>query len=899
MGNRKRSVTGNCDYPRSPSATSTACWPPSHAEISPDGLSSLEQSVDPPLLISNGSEEQQVASAKRLKMDEEDRGATYYLLLYGCTGYGELSLKSNCGDGDVSKGGTSTGNAAGGGSDVGMKREALSPSVNVAAGAGLNAQLSYSWDEEADSVLLAWALLRASDNKVLLVDERQIRSLSGSAKLNDAFATRANLTNEELLQSPFSFSDVIAQMQNRVDENVGPKDSVVCVTPGCELLRQQLLPECVRRGVEVPAFFFSYVDLFDVEGSKSMLSVNISSIPDRLSELMENNQLKLNEREEGLTYGTQRVTEMVALVQAASSQHLDGLVPQTISQRYEPGLCKREDILDDAVVRTRGLPWQASDQDLARLFFGLDVPRGGIALCLSSTGRRNGEAIVLLANSQQRALALLRNRHHMDRRYVEIYPALAEDFQHVTGGCTSEAEAFLHKPADVIVRMRGLPYEATASQICQFFADGGVEVVDGEDGVLFVKSRNDRSTGDAFVLFRTEEDGQKALDKNKQRIGSRYIELFRSTTSEVQQVMNKTQEQKEAQQPLIPIPPPLPFPALFIPPQQPPKVEKTCLRLRGLPFEADVEDILGFLGPHSAHIVMQGIHMVYNAQGNACGEAFVQMDSDQAAFRASIDRHHKFIDMGKYNKKNRYIEVYQCSPDEMSGGAIMSPLTSPQGPGGSTQQVAPPNIPFPLTRQPILSQGLGGLNSFGLQQQVPQATILNANLARLQMLMGQPGPNASLLQQMMAAGGLQQQNQALNLSGLNQWPLNPTSHISPTFLFPQSVIPQQLPPRFPNQASFFSNIPSNVNVRAKDSATYSFLYLRNLPFAATPHDVALFLGGPHVVGADCVQMSRHLDGRPNGEAVVLVEDRSLAERLVRQKNQTLLAGRKIIVSHLA
>ena len=167
--------------------------------------------------------------------------------------------------------------------------------------------------------------------------------------------------------------------------------------------------------------------------------------------------------------------------------------------------------------------------------------------------------------------------------------------------------------------MRGLPYDATFKQICQFFANNTsnhVEVVDGENGILFVKSREDRSTGDAFVLFATEEDGQKALNKNKQRIGSRYIELFRSTTSEVQQVMNRTQEQKEAQQPLIAVPPPMPFPSAFLPhPTQVVKTEKTCLRLRGLPFEADVEDILGFLGAYSGHIVRQGIHMVYNAQG--------------------------------------------------------------------------------------------------------------------------------------------------------------------------------------------------------------------------------------------------------------------------------------------
>ena len=41
---------------------------------------------------------------------------------------------------------------------------------------------------------------------------------------------------------------------------------------------------------------------------------------------------------------------------------------------------------------------------------------------------------------------------------------------------------------------------------------------------------------------------------------------------------------------------------------------KDCIRLRGLPYEAQVEQILEFLGDHSKKIVFQGVHMVYNAQ---------------------------------------------------------------------------------------------------------------------------------------------------------------------------------------------------------------------------------------------------------------------------------------------
>lgn len=58
----------------------------------------------------------------------------------------------------------------------------------------------------------------------------------------------------------------------------------------------------------------------------------------------------------------------------------------------------------------------------------------------------------------------------------------------------------------------------------------------GEDGVLFVRKSDGRATGDAFVLFETEDMAAKALLKHREVIGARYIELFRSTTAEVQQV---------------------------------------------------------------------------------------------------------------------------------------------------------------------------------------------------------------------------------------------------------------------------------------------------------------------------------------------------------------------------
>ena len=70
------------------------------------------------------------------------------------------------------------------------------------------------------------------------------------------------------------------------------------------------------------------------------------------------------------------------------------------------------------------------------------------------------------------------------------------------------------------------------------------------------------------------------------------------------------------QAPLLPCIPPVP-PMAVIPQQLiTAGTRKDCIRLRGLPYEAQVEHILEFLGDHAKNIVYQGVHMVFNAQVN-------------------------------------------------------------------------------------------------------------------------------------------------------------------------------------------------------------------------------------------------------------------------------------------
>lgn len=222
---------------------------------------------------------------------------------------------------------------------------------------------------------------------------------------------------------------------------------------------------------------------------------------------------------------------------------------------------------------------------------------------------------------------------------------------------TQIAANFVSSKAEVIIRMRGLPFSTKASDVKQFFGEDA-PVYKGEAGILIVRSRNGKATGDAFVLFETEENGCAALKKHREVLGSRYVELFRSSQSEVQQVLSSYTNYGQGCPPLPIIPSHLAHQPQFHPPLFVPG-GKDCLRLRGLPFSATVQDVLDFLKEHAAYVVPAGVHMVYNTQGRPSGDAYVQLISSDYAQDAANGLH-------KQHMGERYIEVFQCSANDIA-----------------------------------------------------------------------------------------------------------------------------------------------------------------------------------------------------------------------------------------
>ena len=148
---------------------------------------------------------------------------------------------------------------------------------------------------------------------------------------------------------------------------------------------------------------------------------------------------------------------------------------------------------------------------------------------------------------------------------------------------------------------------------------------------------------------------------------------------------------------------------------------KNCIRLRGMPYTAEGLTILEFLGDDFRHHILEnGIHMVLNSHKKPTGDAFIQLTSPEFAAKAAVD-----VSKGGCHKKHmgeRYVEVFQCSVDEMNlvllGGTLnrnglqpppgmvlitaeqatkMSEIAQPQ----IQQQPTPVQIPIPQQQQQI------------------------------------------------------------------------------------------------------------------------------------------------------------------------------------------------------
>ncbi|KAF8058087.1 Esrp1 [Scenedesmus sp. PABB004] len=172
-----------------------------------------------------------------------------------------------------------------------------------------------------------------------------------------------------------------------------------------------------------------------------------------------------------------------------------------------------------AVLRMRGLPFSAGADDVKAFFdpFTLDE----VYICRRD-GRATGEAYAVLASADdaQAALAKL-HKQYMGSRYIELFEAAEADLAAVKKVLEdSRLQGF-------VVRLRGLPFSASAADVVAFFS--GVPLAGGDDAVVFVRSADGRPTGECYVEVADEASLAAAMARHKELMGTRYIEIFNSS----------------------------------------------------------------------------------------------------------------------------------------------------------------------------------------------------------------------------------------------------------------------------------------------------------------------------------------------------------------------------------
>ncbi len=370
-----------------------------------------------------------------------------------------------------------------------------------------------------------------------------------------------------------------------------------------------------------------------------------------------------------------------------------------------------------AVLRLRGLPYSATADSVTTFFSGVQLARGSpVHFILNHHGRSTGEAFVEFASEEQATEAAKRDRQRMGERWIEIYPSTQEEMRRREEAASAFSAQYQqgagnpnlgmgNKPANVLVggtlarlghadsrnvdsgvlRMRGIPFQASKLDIVNFFQGYNL----AESGVFLVTRDDGRPSGEAYVVFKSPIDAQRALQLDKQQLGDRWVDLFVTSQSALYQRVG---------------------PAVMMA-SRPDTVFKGVVKVRGLPYAAMPQDLFTFFQAYG--VADYGVYIINGGDGRPSGEAFVLLTTEEAATRAVVEKNRERIG-------ERWVELYQVTKGELFAAA-MKP--TPPGlrmwhPQSSSSPVLPSccrlrGLPFSIKEQDVCAFFMG-LNVIGI-----------------------------------------------------------------------------------------------------------------------------------------------------------------------------------------
>jgi len=187
------------------------------------------------------------------------------------------------------------------------------------------------------------------------------------------------------------------------------------------------------------------------------------------------------------------------------------------------------------VARLRGLPWGCTKEQMEEFFDGIKLEE--CHLIFNPDGRPAGEGIVEVGSEKELEEVLAKNKENIGSRYIEVSRSTANDIEWAlqrlgTRGVTALGGGGqgVENPDNKVVRMRGVPFKATEAEIKEFLSKAEVKAarvhIIREAGV-------GRPSGVAYAELASDDDVTKAMTLNKENMGSRYIEMYKASQTEL------------------------------------------------------------------------------------------------------------------------------------------------------------------------------------------------------------------------------------------------------------------------------------------------------------------------------------------------------------------------------
>jgi len=194
---------------------------------------------------------------------------------------------------------------------------------------------------------------------------------------------------------------------------------------------------------------------------------------------------------------------------------------------------------ESPVIKARGLPWSATEKDVIAFFSDVNIVNGegGVHFTFTRDGKPSGECFLEVASIEDMEKSLAHDNEHMGKRYIEVKQAKQSEMEWVVNRMSSQQNEG-QAPSDGVVRLRGLPFGCSKQDIAAFF--GGLQI--SPYGITITMDQDGRASGDAYVEFATQDDADKAMGKHKEKIGHRYIEIFKSSKADIKYVVGSRQD---------------------------------------------------------------------------------------------------------------------------------------------------------------------------------------------------------------------------------------------------------------------------------------------------------------------------------------------------------------------